>query len=755
MFGQVVSELRLRQGLTQEELAGRSGLSVRGIRTLESGRVRRPRPATVRLLANAFGLADAARDEFVWAAVAGCEARPAKDVAGRHLAQLPMDPAGFVGRRAELAQLDAVLADLGDRAAAVVISAVWGTAGVGKTALAVHWAHSVADRFSDGQLYVNLRGFDPTGPVMPPSEAIRGFLDALEIPAQQIPVSLSAQAALYRSLLAGRRVLVLLDNARDAEQVRSLLPGSSGCVVVVTSRNRLTGLVAAEGAHPISLDRLSRAEARDLLAARLGADRVAAEAGAVDEIISRCAGLPLALTVVAARAVTRPGFRLAALAAELGDAHASLDAFAGDDARTDVRVVFSWSYNALGTGAARLFRSLGLHPGPDISVPAAAALVGVTAGRVRPLLAELAAAHLIAELKTGRYALHDLLRAYAVELAGSHHSTAARRVTRQRMLDHYLLTAHAASMLLAPHRDPVTLTPTRRGAVPEPLANHEQALAWFGAEHPVLLGVIHQAADRGFDAHSWRLAWSLEIFLSRQGYWHDWVAVQRRAVEAANRLGDRPAQAEMHRLLALAHNSLRNHDDAHLHLRHALDLFEALGDRAGAARVLMDTGWVLESQNRPREALGYCERALGMFRAAGDRVGEASSLNGLGWCHAELGDYRQAVAYCRESLDINRAIGNRRAAAATWDSLGYAHHRLGEYHQAARCFRQGVDLYLELGVRYWMADTLVHLGDTHAAAGEPDAARDSWERALAIFDEIDHPDAEQVRHKLSRAGDRR
>jgi tetratricopeptide (TPR) repeat protein len=308
---------------------------------------------------------------------------------------------------------------------------------------------------------------------------------------------------------------------------------------------------------------------------------------------------------------------------------------------------------------------------------------------------------------------------------------------------------------VVPHRDPVTLTPTHRGAVPEPLAKHEQALAWFGAEHPVLLAVIRQAADRGFDAHSWRLAWSLEIFLSRQGYWHDWVAVQRRAVEAADRLGDRPAQAEMHRLLAVAHNSLRNHDDAHLHLRNALDLFEALGDRAAAARVLMDIGWVLESQNRHREALVYCERALDMFRAAGDRVGEASTFNGLGWCHAQLGDYSQAVAYCREALGINRAIGNRRGAAANWDSLGYAHHRLGEYEEAARCFQKGVDLYLELGVRYWAADTLVHLGDTHAAAGEPDAARDSWERALAIFDEIDHPDADEVRHKLSRVGDRR
>jgi len=349
--------------------------------------------------------------------------------------QLPAAVRHFAGRDVELAALADQLADAADM---VVISAVGGTAGIGKTALAVHFAHQVADRFLDGQLYVNLRGFDPTGSPMSPAEAIRGFLEAFDVPGERIPVTLGAQAALYRSVLADRRVLVVLDNARDADQVRPLLPGSPGCMVVVTSRNQLISLITAEGARPLTLDLLTVAEARQLLAGRLGAGRVAADAAAVEEIIASCARLPLALAIVAARAATHPQFPLASLAGELRDARGGLNAFGGGDAAADPRAVFSWSYQQLSPQAARLFRLLGLHPGPDTTAWAAASLAALPTEQARGSLAELARAHLVTERAPGRFAFHDLLRAYAVEQARSHDTDDDRKATVSRALDHYL-----------------------------------------------------------------------------------------------------------------------------------------------------------------------------------------------------------------------------------------------------------------------------------------------------------------------------
>ena len=332
-------------------------------------------------------------------------------------AQLPPPVAAFAGRDTELARLDAILDGQADQASAVTIAVITGTAGVGKTALAVSWAHRAAARFPGGQLYFDLRGFDPAGPALDPGRALRGFFEALAVPPERIPEGLDDQVALYRSLLAGQRVLVLLDNARDAAQVRPLLPGSPGCLAVVTSRNHLTGLIAGHGAHPLGLDLLTPEGARELLARRVGADRAGREPGAVDEIIVGCARLPLALTIAAARAATSPGFPLAVFAADLREVGHALDSLDGDDAATDIRAVFSWSYRALSPDTARMFRLLGLHPGPDITVSAAASLAGIAPDQARALLVELTRGHLLSEHRPGRYAFHDLLRAYATEQA--------------------------------------------------------------------------------------------------------------------------------------------------------------------------------------------------------------------------------------------------------------------------------------------------------------------------------------------------
>ncbi len=759
-FGALLRAQRRRACLSQGELATRSGLSERTVRNLEANRVQVPRASTARMLAEALGLAAPERELFVSVSrgelttqePAGTISAPGvggpAPLPGDVPAQLPLDVHSFVGRDDQLARLDSILAMAGEQPTAVVVSAVSGTAGVGKTALAVHWAHQVAEQFGDGQLYVNLRGFDPTGSTMSPAEAVRGFLDAFGVPPRRVPASLEARAALYRSLLAGKRVLVLLDNARGADQVRPLLPGAPGCLAVVTSRNQLTGLVAVEGAHPLTLDLLTRDEAQQLLARRLGVDRLAAEPRAVDEIIARCARLPLALAIVAARATIHPALPLTTLAAELHRTQGVLDAFAGDDATSDVRAVSSWSYHALDVEAARLFRLLGLHPGPDLPLRAAASLAGAPAAAARRWMAELTRAHLVAEHTPDRYALHDLLRVYAAELAHTLDSEADRRAAVHRVLDHYLHTALHAALLVEPHRAPITPVPPQPGVTAANLLDHEQAITWFTAEHFVLLAAIDQAARHGFDTHTWQLAWTLENFFDRRGHWHDLAATQHTALRAARRLADLPGQAHTHDGLARAYAQLGRYGDAHTHLEHALALFDDLGDHTAQARTHQIIGCVFGRQGRHREALSHAGQALDLSQAAGDRHGQANALNAVGWCHAQLGEYQQALTPCQQALPLLQELGDRHGQADTWDSLGYAHHYLGHHHQAITCYQHALKLYRRLGDRYLEAVTLSHLGDTHCAAGDPGAGRQAWQRAVDILDNLSHPDTDQVAAKL-------
>jgi hypothetical protein len=431
---------------------------------------------------------------------------------------LPAGVAGFAGRARELRALSAMTSP---GHGPVLITAIGGTAGVGKTALAVHWARQHARRFPGGQLYVNLRGFGPADP-LPPAEALRGFLDALGVPPAQIPATLERRQALYRSLAAGRKILILLDNARDPAQVRPLLPATPTALVLVTSRDQLTGLIAADGAGPLTLDVLTEADARELLAQRLESARLAVEPTAATELITLCARLPLALAITAARAAARPQFRLAALAAELRDARGRLDALdmgAGSDT-ADARAVFSWSYRHLSSAAARMFRLLGIHPGPDITAPAAASLAGLGLPEARRLLRELARGHLIAESRPGRFAFHDLLRAYAAEQARAIESGEDLRAATGRALDHYLFTAYTAALLLNRAQQPAELATPRPGVAPEQLASHQQALAWFEAEHRVLSAAAVLAAEAGFDSHAWQHALAVLHDLRHPGAGH-------------------------------------------------------------------------------------------------------------------------------------------------------------------------------------------------------------------------------------------
>ncbi|GAA3780059.1 BTAD domain-containing putative transcriptional regulator [Plantactinospora mayteni] len=663
-------------------------------------------------------------------------------------AQLPLDVYGFAGRTDELARLDAILAAADRQPSAVAVVVLSGTAGVGKTTLAVHWARRIADRFPDGQLYANLRGFDARAGT-DPSDALRGFLGALGVPPLRIPAGLDDQAAMYRSVLNGRRVLVLLDNARDTQQVRPALPGAPGCLVLVTSRNWLPGLAASVGAHPLPVDLLPDAAARDLFTSRVNPDRVTAEPDAVDDIVAACAGLPLALSVVAARAAAQPGFPLGVLADELRHAPATLDAIGDGTDSTDVRAVFSWSYQALGASAARLFRLLGLHPGPDLTLPAAASLADLPASRIRPLLAELTRAHLVTEHVPGRYTFHDLLRAYAAELAEAVDPPTVRRTAVHRLLDHYLHTAAAADRLLRPHQKALPLPPLTPGVDPEPITDHRQALTWFTREHAALVAAVDLAARSGFPGHAWQLAWTLTEYFDRQGHWHDWAATQHTAVEAARELSDPVGQARAHRELGRAYAQLGRLTDAERRLGRALELFERIGDRTYQAYTRHSLGAVLDRQDRTREALDHARQVLELVRRGDNLVEQASARSAIGWYQMRLGDHTEAISECRAALAIQQELGDRRGQASTWANLASAHHHLGQHDQADRCYRQALDLYRDLGDRYYLAQLLGQMGDNHQAAEQLDAAQDVWRAALEILHELDHHDAEPLRKKLA------
>ncbi|MFE9749369.1 tetratricopeptide repeat protein [Saccharothrix saharensis] len=663
--------------------------------------------------------------------------------------QLPAEFPHFVGRASELDQLTEVLDNSAEDGATLVISAISGTAGVGKTTLAVHWAHRAAERFPDGQLYVNLRGFDPTGVPVPPAEALRGFLDAFQVPPERIPTDFGALQGLYRTTLAGRRVLLILDNARSSEQVRPLLPGQGTCLTLITSRDQLTGLVARNGARPMTLKVLKDDEAVELLRRRLGAPRVAAEPDAVSDLIRLCARLPLALALVAARAETQEDLELATLAEELRDERRRFDALDAGDSDDSARAVFSWSYRALTPDAARLFRLLGLHPGSTVSAAAAAALAGVRASDVRAPMAELVRAHLVERLGSGRYQCHDLLRSYAAELAAAEEPDARRRAAVRRLLDFSVQTFAAADRRIAPQRERIALQPPTEDVEPLDIVDEQRALDWFVAERAAVPGVIDLAVHHGFDIHVWQLAWTVATYLERQGHWQDWVATQEAALSAAKRLDDRAAQARTRRLLSRAAIRLGRHDDAATHLQHALDLYQDLGRELGQARTHIVFSWVRELQQRYGEAVEHAARALDLFRAAGNRAGEARALDQLGWEQALLGEHAQALTNCQDALVLFRELDHRPGLADTLDSLGYIHHHLGDHTAAIGHYEQSITLSGQLGDYYTEATTWSRMGDTYVVLDRRSTAAQMWRRALTLLDRLVHPDADEVRAKLA------
>ncbi|MFS8521870.1 MAG: tetratricopeptide repeat protein [Micromonosporaceae bacterium] len=790
MFGELVRAHRQRLGLAQEDLAARTGLSTRTISKIETGRIAAPRPATVRLLAEAFGLAGADRDQFCRSAAgrgtdrAGVpggtvDAAPAFDLPVPR--QLPAVTGHFVGRSRELETLDRLVSS---RHTAVVISAIAGTAGIGKTTLALHWAHRVADRFPDGQLYVNLRGYDPSGSPLSPAEALRGFLDALGVPPQRVPTTLEARAALYRSLLADRRMLVVLDNARDAAQVRALLPASPTCLVLVTSRHQVTSLAALEDAHHLTLDLLTPDESRQLLQARLGADRVGAEPQAVERIIAGCARLPLALAVVAARAAVNPGLPLASLADQLSRARSRLDALSCGDTATDVRAVFSWSYDQLGADAARLFRLLSLHPGPEIAAPAVARLAGLPPSRIPTLVSELTEAHLLTEPAPGRYGFHDLLRTYAGELTRRLDPERDRLAATERVLDHYVRAAATAVAVAYPYeRDVLPALPAPDVPVAD-LADPARAGAWLDTELPNLLAAAHHGADHGWPRHTLNLSRILRRHLLVRGLYREAETLSRRALDLARTAGDRSGELtalttlgriHLHQgryelaaeyfqqALAVAggagdprgeleafnglgqvHRMQGRYEQAARCLGRALELAAATGDRDGLRYALTGLGHVHGLQGRYEQAAQHFRQALDVARTIGHRQGELTALNGLGQVHRARGRHEQADGYYRQALDIARATGDRVGELYAWHGLGEVDRALGRYGRAADHYRQALGIARETRHRYGQVEALLGLGSVHHATGHPRAALAHLHRALGLAASLGQP-AEQAR----------
>jgi DNA-binding SARP family transcriptional activator len=656
----------------------------------------------------------------------------------------------FVGRADELEALSALLAQRVCEGGATV-STIDGTAGIGKTALAVHWAQLHADRFPDGQLFVNLRGFDPAGAPMASGEAVRRFLVALGVPPEHIPADPEEQAALYRSRLAARRVLIVLDNARDAEQVRPLLPGSPDCLVLVTSRNQLGGLVALDGAVPLTLGLLTPDEARDLLTARLGKRSAGPDGRAADELIDLCARLPLALNIAAAHAALQPARPLSELVDELRDARRRLDTLSIGENAADVRTVFSWSYHALDQETARVFRLLGVHPGPDISLLAAASLTALEPEDTRRILDQLTRAHLLTEPHPGRYTFHDLLRAYALEQARIRDPQAEREAALQRVCDFYIHTAFAADHLLHPYRPPLKLEPPAPGVRihagrPSDVAG---ALAWFDAEHSNLLAAQRAAAAQRWHPAAWQLAWTLSTFHVRRGHRHDELAAWRIGLESAAHLPDPAADVRAHRLFGRAHTELGRHHEAIEQLHRALTLADRariLGEQALTHRTL---AWAWERRGDARRALHHAAQALYLLRTTDEPVWEAGTLNQMGLYAARLGDYDNARAYCRAALAIYQGHDDPTGIADTALSLGYIEHHTGCHRQAIGHYGRALAVFRAIGNIYQSADILDHLGYPCAALGQSDRARAFWRQAVELYSQQGRiQEAERVQWQL-------
>ena len=690
----------------------------------------------------------------------GSDAEPATAAGSapgtRTPAQLPADLADFTGRREQVSRLRELLLPPAGTTVnrIVVVSTITGTGGIGKTTLAVHVAHAVARSFPDGQLYVDLRGMSETP--LSPGDVLGDALRALGVPETEVPRGDEARSALFRTLLAGRRMLLLLDNALDAAQVRPLIPGIGGCGVLVTCRSRLVGLAGATTEY---LDVLDEDEASELFTAVVGHRRVAAEPEAVRAVLAHCAGLPLAVRIAASRLASRPGWTVAHLAARLGDERERLDTLTLDSADAAVRATFRMSYAQLvqaeqrgASDAGRAFRGLGLAPLAEIGAGAAAALLGETPREAERLLEQLVDVSLLESPAPGRYRMHDLLRTYAQECAAHDESEAWRQAAVRRLVAWYLRSAEQAMDLIYPHRRQFPSEAADSGAAGVTglrFDDADQALEWCESERTNLVAITRLAGDAGLDTEAWLLPAVLLHFFNMRGHLREWLESFTVGLRHARRAGSSAGEAWMLGGLSMAHRTLEEYDLALAQCEEAVEVCRRSGDLHGEATHLSALASVLHLLGRTPESVLWFERALPLRRQVGDTSGIAATLNNLGFVHQANGDADRAAACYREALEICRGSGLRYLEAAVLDGLGSASQDLGSTAAAVSSIRAAIVIRAQIGDSMGEAVSQENLGDVLAADGQHQQARDAWESAATILRRSNHPGETRVKAKLA------
>ena len=744
-LGAALRALRIRHGYSQRELLRPLHLgSHSAIVDYEAGR-RVPPDAVLAGYERLFGLPPGTlgklRDD-VLAERAAADARARRSgPPGGHAApaaanlprQLPAAPQSFTGRTAELAQLDRLLRDR-HTSAPVVISAVSGMGGIGKTALAVHWAHQARDNFPDGELYLDLQGYHPSGRPVPPEIAISQFLVALGLGADHLPVTLSEQSALFRTLMADRQMLVLLDNVRDVEQVRPLLPGSPSCRVLITSRSKLPGLAVREGAQRISLDCLDLPDAVRLLRTLIGAS-AREQPGATSALANLCGLHPLALRIAAERVVLSDApVADAVLALSQASGRLAELAVADDDAAA-IRAVFTWSYAALGEPAGRLFRLLGLHDGPDLGTTACAALAGLTEPACAELLGVLADAHLVEVAAPGRYRMHDLLRLFAHERVTEQEPAAGRSAAAFRIAAWYLASACTARYALDPN---LPLLSPPEAELPVPALRFESELAavtWYDLERANLTATALAATANGLHDIGWKLPTALFPYFDRQRNFGDWIITHRAAISAAQLAGDGEAEGKVRCNLGSAYRPMRRFDEAAAQYEQALALFRLVGWRQGEGKALGNLATTQADLGNYTGALSLGHEALAIFRELDDRYGVALCLSNLGNSHSALGDQDQATDALREAMAEFEALGDLRGVARCTGNLANVLGRMDRHAEAVPVYLEAIRTFGTVGDSHEQASGLTDIAESYLELGQREQARQSVEEALAIFTE--------------------
>jgi tetratricopeptide (TPR) repeat protein/transcriptional regulator with XRE-family HTH domain len=755
----MLRRLRKERGLSMREMARPLNLAAHSaVADFESGR-RLPAADILAAYERHFGLSSGsllALRQKALAERAGEEARLASlELRAAALdsaapAQLPHDDSAFVGRESQLHRLHQAIAgqQAAHRAATFVICSIDGIAGVGKSALVMHFAHQIADRFPDGQLYLDLRGHDPRGAPLTPGQALGQLMRTLGADPGRLTVDTAELAAHYRTATAGRRLLIVLDNAADTGQVRPLLPGNDGCLVLVTSRRHLPGIVARDGAERMVLGPLSPDEAMDLLVRVVGTVRVAREPEAAAQIARLCGYLPLALRIAAEQATAHAEAPLADVASRLADERTLLASLAvEDDETTGVRAAFSWSYRELPARQARFFRLLARHPGPTFTAPAAAALAGTGQEEAGVLLAALTAAHLVEPIDDARYRLHDLLRAYGLECFAAAEPPEADRAAVERVASWYLHTAAAAAWQVRPARRHVPPPSAPPGVTPLTFPGYDEGLAWLDAECRNCVAAADAAQQHELDEVARAFPGALYDVFELRGRFEEWNHAIDTALVSARRLGDLMTQAALLTSLAIARARTARYHDALSLLRQSLELRRRTQDRRGEAATLGNIGNILNEFDRPEEALPYFLEAAAIQAEVGDRLGEAMSLGNLGLTYQRQGRHVDTIAVCERALELFLAIEDRPGTARTLSNLAEAHARLRNAEAVAYGLR-ALEAGRACGARDIEALALRDLGQALRDRGELDRAQEHLRRSLAIFEELGDGAAAQVRALL-------